>query len=90
MGLFDNYESDSELSDLVYDPTLDKPTRQLAKQVKRMERDVIASGVDPSETTPRESFFMELLDTLDAPRQGLAGVVDAAFKVSTFAVINPE
>lgn len=74
----------NELSLILSQPNLDPKTREMAMRVKGMEDRVRQAGLDPSLTEPRSSFFGDLLDTLDAPRQGVAGVIDTLFRGDMF------
>lgn len=86
MGIFDDQtDSSSNLDNLLYDPTIDKETYQMAKSVRKMQDAVEQAGIDPSETLPRESFLMNFLDTIDAPRQGVAGMIDTALRGDMFS-----
>lgn len=75
---------DPQLDSILGNPDVDYKTRQMAQSVKAMEDKARRAGLDPAETEPRNSFFMDLLDTLDAPRQGVAGVLDAALRGDIF------
>lgn len=59
----------------------------MAKGLDRDLRKVSNAGLDPELAQPRSNLFMDILDTLDAPRQGVAGVVDAALRGDIF---DPE
>ena len=76
---------EEELQRILMDPSVDSKTRGLAKQVRNMENKVRRAGLDPSLTEPRSSFFGDLLDTLDAPRQGVAGVIDTTLRGDMFS-----
>ena len=76
--------NESELDSILSNPNVDSKSRDLARQVRGMERKVAQAGLDPSLTEPRSSLFGEVLDTLDAPRQGVAGVLDAALRGDIF------
>lgn len=75
---------DDDLEGILSDPTVDRKSRDLARQVRGMEDKVRRAGLDPQDATPRESFFSQLLDTLDAPRQGVAGVIDTLLRGDMF------
>lgn len=96
MGFFDNDapnkdfsnplfgSSDLELNRILGDPTEDVKTRQTAREVQNMERSIRRAGLDPGDSQPRSSFFGDVLDTLDAPRQGVMGMIDTLFRGDAF------
>jgi hypothetical protein len=92
MGIFDDenngnpslFGTDDDVYRIMSDFTQPKQTRDLATQVHGMEDRVRKAGLDPSLTEPRPSFFGELLDTLDAPRQGVAGILDTLVRGDMF------
>lgn len=85
-GLLDgisSYQRPEELNKLL-GTDLDRNARSLAKGIDRDLRKVHNSGLDVSLTEPRSNFFMDVLDTLDAPRQGIAGIIDSALRGDIF------
>lgn len=82
MGILDR---DDDIFAILNDPNVGEDTLRLAQQVQRKRSEIESLGLDPELTTPRSSFFGNLLDTLDAPRQGIAGVVDAALRGDMFS-----
>lgn len=77
-------ENEDEISRILYDDTLDAKTRQMARSVRTMENQLEQGGFDPGDGAPRESFWSSFLDTIDAPRQGVAGVIDTALRGDMF------
>lgn len=74
-------DSDSFVIDDVLNSEDSTPEqRSLAGQVQSQRNKAINAGLDPGDATPREGFFGSLLDTLDAPRQGVTGILDAALR----------
>lgn len=84
MGLFD--EDQDSLDGLLLDDNLDDYTRNQAKQIQSLESDLRGAGLTPPPSEPRHSIFLDILDTLDAPRQGIAGVIDTLFRGDAFQV----
>lgn len=87
MGIFDDdtlEDQASELRRVIGDPSVSKEMRDMARSIERMETRVRQAGIDPELTEPRGSLLWDVLDTLDAPRQGLAGIVDAAVRGDMF------
>lgn len=82
--LADTYQRPEDLDKLLNDPSLDPKSRSMARGIDRDRQDVANAGLDPNLTEPRSNFFWDLLDTLDAPRQGVAGVVDTIFRGDMF------
>lgn len=92
MGLFDEssttdsspFSNDDELSQISNDWSEDPQARKMAKQLQTQNAEINKAGYNPDDTQPRHSLLSDLLDTLDAPRQGVAGVVDAALRGDIF------
>lgn len=85
MGLLDdNQVNDPDVQDILNNPAVDPQTRGMAKHVLSGEQDIANAGFDPQLTQPRGSLFSDILDTLDAPRQGVAGIIDAAVRGDIF------
>lgn len=86
MGFFDKQDSSAndEINSLLLDPFLDPETRSVAKQVRSLTDKATNLGYDAQLTEPRSSLFMDLLDTLDAPGQGVRGVIDTALRGDMF------
>lgn len=58
---------------------------RLASQVSALEDKLLSAGIDPGDAAPRESFLSATLDTLNAPMQGVLGVVDTAIRGDAFS-----
>ncbi len=87
-GFFDDqedeeYQTPDELQSIL-DSGLDYETSSLARSIDSDLAKFKSVGIQPEEVMPRESLFMNILDTLDAPRQGVAGVVDTFFRGDMF------
>jgi len=64
--------------------SIDQDTRNMALGIERDMGKLAQLGYDPELAEPRSSFWGELFDTLDAPRQGVAGVVDTVLRGDMF------
>jgi hypothetical protein len=84
-GLLDTaYERSDELDAILNSDNASPEARQMARGIDRDLNRVVNAGLDPSLSEPRSSFFSNLLDTLDAPRQGVAGVADTLMRGDAF------
>lgn len=87
-GLLSGFESQPynrpEELDKILSSGVDAKTREMARSVDSKLRKVTEAGLDPELTEPRSSFLMDVLDTLDTPRQAIAGIADAALRGDIF------
>lgn len=92
MGIFDDEDNasffeapDQNILDILNSPNLDERQYQQARQVLGLRNTIRQAGYEPDQAEPRQSLLMSLLDTLNAPRQGVTGVIDAALRGDIFS-----
>lgn len=85
LPLFELSETDNELDKILFDLNQPDEAFEAARRVQSMRDTVRSVGMNPDEATPRSNLFWDILDTIDAPRQGVAGVIDAALRGDIFS-----
>lgn len=74
----------SDILDELMSNVKDEEAFKLASQVSSLEDKLSLAGIDPGEAAPRENAISWLLDTLNAPGQGVRGIIDTAFRGDAF------
>ena len=66
-----------QLQSVLFDPLADPQTRKAAREALGFQNKLIQAGIQPEDTTPRESWFTKAFNIILGPQRAVEGIVDS-------------